>query len=185
MNRVHSAASGSIPRQSDLSVIAELQAWRLSGSKYSPNLKRWCRKQAAHDNRVYRGKDGALWIGWIDDGLWFIGSRFWRVMCLGAKAEVGCWTFPVSDLTEVKGFWGEYARIGRCAIDKDHERHFVEGAGRWTEDGDVRTCKWCGHTQNRRTWTESVVRQKWESADGVTRKRDEAEGGVNPKGAEA
>lgn len=30
MNRVHSAASGSIPRQSDLSVIAELQALALA-----------------------------------------------------------------------------------------------------------------------------------------------------------
>ena len=30
MNRVHSAASGSIPRQSDLAVIAELQALALA-----------------------------------------------------------------------------------------------------------------------------------------------------------
>lgn len=30
MNKVHSAASGSIPRQSDLSVIAELQALALA-----------------------------------------------------------------------------------------------------------------------------------------------------------
>lgn len=112
--------------------------------------------------------------------MWFIGSRLWRVLCIGAKAEVGCWTFPVSDLAEIKNFWSEYARIGRCAIDKDHDHHFVEGAGRWAEDGDVRTCNWCGHKQNRRTWIETVARQKWESAAPFTRKPREAAGEVSP-----
>lgn len=78
--------------------------------------------------------------------------------------EPGCWTFPVSDLTPVPGFWDEYARVGRCAIDTDHSRFFIGDVTRWAENGDARSCKWCGnHRQVRRRWTETVKRECWEA----------------------
>lgn len=137
-------------------------SWKLEGDRYSPNLRKWMLKNSrVHPNDLFRDRDGTLWIGWIDDGMWFIGSRLWQVLCNGARAQVGCWTFPVSDLTPVDGFWTEYARIGRCAIDTAHDHHFQ--GERWDENGEVRTCRWCGHKQFRKRWTETVERERWES----------------------
>jgi len=138
------------------------EPWNLAGEKYSPNLRKWAKKNAAcpsHD--VYTDASGTLWIGWIDDGRWFVGSRLWRVLTFGRKAEVGCWMFPVSDLTLLESFWAEYEAIGRCAIDRGHSRHFGDET-RWSETGETRSCKWCGNArQGRVRWTESVPRERW------------------------
>jgi hypothetical protein len=122
------------------------------------------RKNGRHANDVFADKDGKLWIGWIDDGPSFIGSRLWRVLTVGGRAEVGCWMFPVGDLTLMPDFWANYARIGRCAIDPDHSRYFIGNETRWTEQGDTRACNWCGnHLQFRHRWTENVEHQRWET----------------------
>lgn len=140
----------------------EVKPWALSGDKYSPNLAAWSAKNGhIAENRLYRGPNGTLWIGWIDDGAWFIGSRLWQVLCTGRRAQVGCWTFPVSDLTEVPDFWAKYARLGRCAIDTDHTRSFVNDDNRWDTQGDIRSCRWCGFQQTKRRWTEVVTREAW------------------------
>jgi len=66
-------------------------------------------------------------------------------------------------LTLLADFWSDYARIGRCAIDTDHSRHFIGGDTRWAVSGDIRSCLWCeGHTQTLRRWTETVERERWE-----------------------
>ena len=137
----------------------------LTGSRYSPNLRTWL---LANERpywgfpSVYTDRDGVLWIGWIDDAVWFIGTRLMRVLTVGRKANVGAWTFPVTDLTEMPDFWRRYRRIGRCAIDAAHVRSFVGDEQRWAESGDVRDCRWCGdHRQYRHRWTERVERERW------------------------
>jgi hypothetical protein len=144
----------------------------LVGPRYSPNLCAWLRKQLRRHGdhwpypRVFRDKEGGRWIGWIDEDQWFIGSILWRTICDGAKAEVGCWTFPIADLTEEPDFWARYAEIGRCLIDPEHRRGFLnEEKTRWLTDGDTRSCLWCGdHTQTLRRWTETAECERWEAA---------------------
>ena len=163
MSLVHSPSAHAQPGSAK--TVADIPAWALEGDRYSPNLRRWMRENSRHHgNDVFADKDGKLWIGWIDDGPSFIGSRLWRVLTVGGRAEVGCWMFPVSDLTPVPDFWANYARIGRCAIDPDHSHYFIGDETRWTEQGDTRSCNWCGnHRQFRHRWTETVERQRWET----------------------
>lgn len=138
-------------------------AWKLKGDKYSPNLKKWCQKNRTHPrHEVYLDQKGTPWIGWVDDGRWFIGSRLWNVLGSGGRAMAGCWDFPVSSLKKQESFWDEYARHGRCAIDKEHRTYFIGDESRWQENGETRSCKWCGgHSQKLVRWTESVERSRW------------------------
>ncbi|MBB4856970.1 hypothetical protein HNO88_000267 [Novosphingobium chloroacetimidivorans] len=139
----------------------------LTGDKYSPNLRKWL-VQARFGGAlptVYTDKDACRWIGWIDEETWFIGTRLAQVLGRGRRAEIGCWTFPVSDLSPLDGFWKRYAEIGRCAIDTAHASYFIGEDTRWQVDGDRRDCLWCGdHTQTLKRWTEEVEREAWVEA---------------------
>lgn len=127
-------------------------------SKFSPNLYRWMGKyrQTPGLIRVYRDLGDRLWIGYFDgDG--FSGSRIWSVLCNGRKACDMAYTSNHTKelgLKEVDGFWPEYLRIGRCAIDPDHKRYFTDDDKRWLVNGDHRTCLWCGAKQHK----EALVR---------------------------
>lgn len=133
--------------------------------KYSPNLDRWLKKRKRHtgiSQSVFRDADAALWIGWLDEGLFLIGSRLNAVLCNGSKEDT--WAYPLGRLPkmqEVSEFWNEYARVGRCAIDPTHLIHFLSRDGRFAEDGDARTCKWCGQQQRRERYVEHVDRERW------------------------
>ena len=155
-------ASGLDPSGFDPSRIAALQS-----DKYSPNLRKWVlsRKQRAYRIAVYRNADGQLYIGqrFADDN-WFHGSQLNRVLCVGSRAE--SWAFAPEQLTLalIPDFWDRYERIGRCAIDEEHDRYFVGDETRWQVEGDVRSCRWCGnYKQTLRRWTETVERERWES----------------------
>jgi hypothetical protein len=135
-------------------------------AQHSPNLAKWLAKNCDVVYRrdrvnVYDSPDGP-WIGWIEDETWFIGSRLWRALGVGTKAEMGCWTLKLDTLILREGFWDRYAKIGRCEIDQDHARYFIGSDTRWTENGDTRTCNWCGDfTQKRERYEEVVQREKW------------------------
>lgn len=147
-----------------------------SGPKYSPNLTKWLARNGRPYGApsVFKDYDGVRWIGWIDDG-WFIGCRLGRVLNKGAKAEVGCWTFPITDLTRENDFWKRYRDIGRCAIDEAHAIGFIGDETRWAVDGDTRSCLWCGdHTQVKRRWTETEERSRWEPVATLTRATGDA-----------
>lgn len=135
-----------------------------NGTRYSPNLFSWLtmrsRKHHAWTSRVYRDKDGTLWIGRLDQGDLF-GARLMNVLCNGSKAESGCW-INQQGLVEVADFWPRYMRDGRCAIDTEHTQYFIGDDTRWAVDGDTRTCLWCGKArQVLARWTEVVARQEW------------------------
>jgi hypothetical protein len=133
--------------------------------KYSPNLARWLRKRKRHTGMpqsVFRDADGVQWIGWLDEDLYLIGSRLMAVLCNGAKEEV--WAYPIrksQKLREIPGFWDEYERVGRCAIDPEHAHYFLSRDGRFAEEGDSRTCKWCGAKHVRERYVEHVPRERW------------------------
>lgn len=135
--------------------------------KYSPNLARWLRKRKLRTGMpqsVFRDAEGSLWIGWLDDDFFLIGSRLMAVLCNGADEDT--WAYPLNRLPamqEVTGFWNEYERVGRCAIDPEHSHHFLSRNGRFKEEGDSRMCRWCGHKQQRETFVEHVPRERWVS----------------------
>lgn len=136
------------------------------GSKYSPNLYKWLtmrsRKHHAWTSRVFRDKEGVLWIGFLDDG-YFIGTQLMEVLCSGTKAESAAWC-NLGRMTEIEEFWERYTEVGRCAIDPAHTMFFIGDETRWLATGDHRECQWCGaHTQALRRWMEPVERSAWVS----------------------
>jgi len=137
------------------------------GPSFSPNLYRWMR-DCAHfytdggvAQAVYRVKNdspatsylgaGTLVIGIPMHGYPgdkdFSGAPLIGVLCKGSSEPRVCFANLVPDLELVEGFWDRYLAVGRCAIDPDHNEHFLGGA-RFQEHGDHRTCLWCGATQH-------------------------------------
>ena len=135
-----------------------------NGAKYSPNLHKWLtsrkRPHRAWTSRVYRDADGVLYIGMMDNGD-LIGAKLYAVLCNGAQAESWCYT-KTRGMVEITDFWPRYLVEGRCAIDPEHARYFVGDDTRWTQEGDMRACLWCGKArQALARWTEAVERQEW------------------------
>lgn len=132
---------------------------------YSPNLYKWLtspsRKHRAWTSRVYKDREGTLWVGMLDLGD-LIGQRLMHVLCNGAKTESAAWC-GLKGLTEVGGFWKRYIEVGRCAIDPAHREFFVGGDTRYKIDGDLRTCLWCGATHKRVLTPRTVMDETWES----------------------
>lgn len=133
------------------------------GQKYSPNLYRWLTDPKAQSrswsSRVYRDKDGTLWVG-ILDGRELIGSKLIGVLCSGVREGSAAW--QGIDAEEIHGFWERYMTDGRCAIDTAHNMYFINDEGRWKVDGDARSCQWCGkHNQTLKRWTEAGQCEKW------------------------
>lgn len=130
------------------------------GVRYSPNLYQWLRKALKRPiplPGVYRSHDGTLFIGWKDEEF-LIGSRLMGVLCNGASEA--SMAYP-GRFSPVENFWPEYALIGRCAIDAEHEISFL-GGERWATSGSSRACLWCGNfNQTLQRWTDSVEREEW------------------------
>lgn len=143
---------------------------------YSPNLYRYL-KHNAHFYRdggildtayaVQAGTrlaefvgGGTLMIGYRYDGD-FIGSRLMSALCKGIKAER--FSYPGGAVV-IDGFWDRYLQVGRCAIDPDHEAHFI--GDRYEIRGDERVCRWCGarHLRIVTPRTATVLDESWVSA---------------------
>lgn len=140
-----------------------------NGPQFSPNLYKFLKKQGrvrASAYRVFRDADNVLWIGSQDYG-WLHGARLMGVLCNGPLERV--WAHVPSigfrgGLREITSFWADYMRIGRCAIDPEHQKSFIGDEARWTvsDDGNHRSCRWCGNAhQKRETWVEQVQRERW------------------------
>ena len=158
-----SACSDSSPRPNGLK-LAEIKP--SLHPKFSPNLWLFLRKHPSQRDysRLWRDKDGTQWIGWIDEGIFLIGTHMMQALCNGGRAETAAWTLnSIGELTEVEGFWPRYMAIGRCAIDPEHQNSYIGDESRFVTSGDHRECAWCGHNQYLRRWNETVERSRWES----------------------
>jgi hypothetical protein len=138
-----------------------------NGPQFSLNLFRFLRKRGvawANICRVYRDTDNIMWIGSLDNG-WLHGARLMVVLCYGSGEQLFAYApGRIAGLTEVPNFWEEYMRIGRCAIDPEHRRSFMDDETRWavSDDGKHRSCLWCGNAhQKRETWVEQVQHERW------------------------
>jgi hypothetical protein len=140
------------------------------GAKFSPNLFLFLRHRRNASilrfGRVYRDQEGSLWLGYPDDEF-FIGARLVSVLCGGGRTATGAHVRLVNRLVEVEGFWNDYRRDGRCAVDPGHDMYFIGSDTRWSQRGDERTCQWCKKvTQRMRQYTEIEVteREEWVTA---------------------
>lgn len=117
------------------------------GAKYSPNLyaylKRMAGKPWLHLQRVFVDEKGDKWLGYFDDVGHFTGSSMSRVLTVGGKAQT--FTFvDLGGLREIEGFWDQYVADGRCALDREHSVLFMDNRWQVSEDGNSRSCMWCG-----------------------------------------
>lgn len=130
---------------------------------FSPNLYAWMKKEAhfysdaGHAEQIYRVRPesslaesfgaGTLMIGHpynqYEGDSDFSGIRLISALCQGAKAGRMCFVGAMGSLELVDGFWDRYLEVGRCAIDPEHQEHFV-GGDRYAVDGETRACLWCG-----------------------------------------
>lgn len=149
-------------------------------ASFSPNLHSWMRAKAHFDKSggvlqtVYRVKPdtslakeiGAdtLMIGYPEsrDENGFIGIRLISALCQGAKAGSFYYIGMASMLEEVSGFWDQYLKVGRCAIDPSHKEHFQ--GNRYSMEGDSRTCIWCGAKHERVMTPRTVFDESWAAA---------------------
>jgi hypothetical protein len=142
-----------------------------NGTKFSPNLFRWAYKHQHRDLRVYmrsgkrEGLPDMLYIGDFYDGD-FIGMHLIRVLCQGIALQELC--YLSGTFTEVPDFWERYVKIGRCAIDTNHQMRWMPfdcNVQRYEIEGDKRVCQWCGAVQIRRKRSEvkTVNWEEWEA----------------------
>ncbi|MBU2765817.1 hypothetical protein HAP94_06305 [Acidithiobacillus ferrivorans] len=140
-----------------------------NGPQFSPNLHRFLRNRGkawANTCRVFRDADNVLWIGSLDYG-WLHGARLMGVLCHGTLERVMAHVPSIGfrgDLQEITSFWADYMRIGRCALDPEHQKSFVGDETRWavSDDGHHRSCLWCGNAhQKLETWVEQVQHERW------------------------
>ena len=100
---------------------------------------------------------GSLLLGYPDEGF-FTGARLMSVLCLGREAE-RC-AYPCgSGLKFLDGFWDNYLRVGRCAIDPAHRENLL--AERFREHATGRECLWCGHQQRKVVIPRVVHETSW------------------------
>jgi hypothetical protein len=136
--------------------------------KYSPNLYKWILKnwsKVAPPVVVTKpGEFGGRYIGLLHEDGWMSASPLNAVLVRGIKEQTMA-IHPNHSIAKAgadKAFWDRYIRDGRCAIDTDHQTHFIGGETRWKYDGKVRECLWCGnHAQVQLDWTEVVNHSAW------------------------
>ena len=126
---------------------------------FSPNLYRWLRKNRSM--RLFADRyeaEGVEYLGFLDDGGFLIGSRLWGVLCNGGGERT--WAFSHLGMGAIhRPLWADYLKRGRCAIDPNHEHHFIDD--RYIVSGKTRACQWCGHVQRREIYTVSEKRERW------------------------
>ncbi|WP_199031425.1 hypothetical protein [Ralstonia sp. ASV6] len=91
---------------------------------YSPNLYAWMKK------RAHFFRDGGH------------AEHIYRVRANSSFADC----FGAGTLIRVEGFWDRYLKVGRCAIDPEHQEHFL-GGDRYLHNGSSQICLWCGEHQ--------------------------------------
>lgn len=142
-----------------------------NGSKYSPNLYKFLKKNKGRSFKVFEDKEGYLWIGDYEEGFgnpkgYFVGHRLIRVLCEGSKVIPFAWIAKsLGELKELRHFWDDYKIIGRCAIDLDHSMWFQGDENRFSksEFGESRSCDWCGQKQKRVETSHKIIKTRWEN----------------------
>lgn len=88
----------------------------------------------------------SLYIGSERDGGWIHARQLRNLCSVGQKIERYAYGAPHDtanwvDVTDA--FWGDYLKIGVCAIHGDF-------AHKWQEEDELRTCDYCGKKERKR-----------------------------------
>ena len=124
--------------------------------KYSYNLYKYLLDKP-YRSKVYcgvdpyvGGKHKVYFLGFYDNDSngWFYGAKLMSILC-GRDTMYAYPPNVAKDFSVEKNFYDEYARIGRCLWDPDHEGWMQDDKERLTysEDGNTRVCNWCGSVQ--------------------------------------
>lgn len=152
----------------------------LHGERFSQNIHAWVKRNTVRRGTIIRpfptafygrGRKDSIesgpFLGWLNEcGCCphsLSGSPLSSIMTGGGGrrrgAEVGCWTnLPLEEWPE---FWGTYLLIGRRVVDPEHQTYFANAEHRYKEEGDLRTCLWCGEAQRRERYTVTTERERW------------------------
>lgn len=137
--------------------------------KHEPNyweicFSRWNCITGVHDVEYSESSTIApnLYIGFLDeDDGYFMGARLTEIIRNGARTKM--WAHPPSKaFTHVPDFWARYVELGKCAIDPEHKLYFDKE--RYTQNGTLRSCDWCGRIERSRTVEKTVTNTIWELA---------------------
>lgn len=126
---------------------------------YSQDLYAFLGKSCFRSKSVsfYRVR-GKPWVGAEDSTGRFIGGRVADVVIWGAGVHTASWPMRLGEDRD-DALWAEYLRIGVCALFPEHrDGDYPE---RWSYNGGVRTCQWCGRVEYLRRWEEVVKREAW------------------------
>lgn len=102
-----------------------------------------------------------LYIGFLDEDGYFMGARLSEIICNGAKTKTWAHS-PSKKFVPVPDFWVRYSEYGKCAIDPEHKLYFAKE--RYTQNGTLRSCDWCGRIERSRTIEKTVTNTVWELA---------------------
>lgn len=137
-------------------------------SKYSRNLHQWMKARSRPNLiKVFTDPAGRLTIGYLTNrsevGVWLEVAPLTSVLRSGRKSRLFSFLVgPIFAMTEVEGFWERYKAEGVCAIDPEHKMCFAGDESRWFQDGDTRTCQWCGNrTERLETKTVAATGEEW------------------------
>jgi hypothetical protein len=140
--------------------------------KYSPNLFKWVKETTKAkplfylvENLVaYRDKHGGIYVGYTSpnsceaDKNWISGMPLGQVLGSGnLPSRWRLFAIETAGMTQLKNFWKEYSKHGRCAIDKQHARWFIGDETRWLTKGNTRSCQWCGKAKQRLVKRKEVI----------------------------
>lgn len=134
--------------------------FRAKGKRYGFGV--WCEQRNIitdkHDPFTYQNaRRGDIYFG-FRDGDFVIGAKM-RAVQVGDN-ETACWVGTRKAIEITDWFWSEYLKRGRCLLN-DHDMGLLYDRGRFTVNGETRTCNWCGAVQHRHVRTITRERIEW------------------------
>lgn len=147
------------------------------GDKYSPNIFKWINGTTktrplfylVANLVAYQDDWGSIYIGYKSpheaDKNWISGLPLGQVLCSGyLKSRWQLFAIKTAGMTQIKNFWEDYIKDGRCAIDKEHARGFIGDETRWITNGNTRACQWCGKAEQKLVKRkEVIIHEDWVS----------------------
>jgi len=132
--------------------------------KFSPNLFAWMKARLRQGvpfsmYQMVESDRNILYIGMRNTH--FTGTKLWGAMSTYAPSRSVGGYIVFDDTKRLPHWFDWYEQWGRCFIDPSHTHSFLDE--RWKEEGDSRTCLWCGKRQRLRRWQEVIEKQQWEN----------------------
>lgn len=155
------------------------EPWKLTGPKYSHNMRLWLNKYVKGAKRelpkaLVEKSSGRVFlhfpsfVGGTDE---MFGAWVGRIITQGSRTMTTYYPgMRLEDFRPDPTFWERYFHTGICALDPSHrhysDRWICEDSPETQEPGAtpaIRTCAHCGLVQRQYVWDEHIVerRREW------------------------